>query len=68
MSQMTTHLLEGRNREEQVGQLGDMAQHKQGLTSWRGGRGRSRLVSFKMWHVTNEDSLTGVEKEEGADY
>jgi hypothetical protein len=63
-----THLLEGRNREEQVSQLGDMAQHKRGLTSWRGGRGRSRLVSFEMWHVTNKDSLAGVEEEGGVGY
>src|SRR5258708_6140602 len=40
--------------------------HKRGLTNWRGGRGRSRLVSFKAWHVTNEDSLTGGEEEGGA--
>ncbi len=39
MTQMRTHLLEGRNREEQVGELGNMARHKQGLTNWRGGTG-----------------------------
>ncbi len=43
-----------------------MAHHKQGLTNWRGGRGRSRLVSFEIWHITNEDSLTGGEEEGGA--
>src|SRR5260370_40943017 len=36
------------------------------MRSWRGGRGRSGLVSFKMWHDTNEDSLTGGEEEGGA--
>ena len=65
MSQMTTHLLEGRKREEQVGKLGDVAQHKQGLTNWRGGRGRSGLVSLEMWHVTNKDSPTGGEEQGG---
>src|SRR5258707_1000669 len=65
MSQMTTHQLEGRKREERVGELGNMAHHKRGLTSWRGGRGRSRLVSLEMWHVTNEDSLTGGKEEGG---
>src|SRR5216684_4191259 len=50
MSQTRTYQLEGRNREEQVGKLGNVAQHKQGLTCWRGGRGRSRLVSLETWH------------------
>ncbi len=31
-----------------------------------GGRGRSKLVSFEMWHVTNKNSLTGGEEEGGA--
>src|SRR5713226_1086065 len=43
-----------------------MACHKQGLTNWRGGRGKSGLVSFKTWHITNEDSLPGGEKVGGA--
>src|SRR5258708_7105590 len=43
-----------------------MACHKQGLTNWKGGRGRGGLVSFKTWHITNEDSLTGAEEEGGA--
>src|SRR5216684_3874939 len=43
-----------------------MGGHKRGLTNWRGGRGRSELVSFEMWQVTNEDSLTGGEEEGGA--
>src|SRR5260370_38588214 len=41
-----------------------MAHHKQGLTNWRGGRGRSSLVSFEMQHDTNEDSPTGGEEEQ----
>src|SRR5258707_13918478 len=41
-----------------------MAGHKRGLTNWRGGRGRSGLVSFEMWHVINEDSPTGGEERE----
>src|SRR5260370_41764123 len=31
-----------------------MARHKRGLTPWRGGRERSRLVSLETWHVTND--------------
>src|SRR5258708_1092228 len=45
-----------------------MAHHKRGLTRWRRGRGRSGLVSFKAWHVTNEDSLAGGEEEGGRGY
>src|SRR5229473_11687 len=63
---MRTHELEGRKREEQVGELGNVARHKRALTSWRGGRGRSGLVSFETWHVTNEHSLAGGEEEGGA--
>ena len=63
---MRTHLLEGRKREEQVGELGNMACCRR-LTDWRGGRGRSRLVSLEMWHIT-EDSPTGGEEEGGADW
>ncbi len=62
-SQMRTHQLEGRKREEQVGELQSVAHHKRGLTNWRGGKGRSGLVSFKAWHVTNKDSLAGGEEE-----
>ena len=63
---MRTHFLEGRKREERVGELGKVARHKRALTSWRGGRGRSGLVSLETWHVTNEDSLAGGEEEGGA--
>jgi hypothetical protein len=69
-SQKRTHQLEGRKREERVGELRNVAQnvarHKQGLTCWRGGRGRSELVSFEAWHIINEDSPTGGEEEGGA--
>src|SRR5258708_7649135 len=34
---------------ERVGEHGNMACHKQGLTCWRGGRGRSGLVSLETW-------------------
>jgi len=44
---MRTHRLKGRNREEQVGELGNMACHKQELTPWRGGTERSGLVSLE---------------------
>src|SRR5260370_40248910 len=60
---MRTHLLEGRKREEWVGELRNVAGHKRGLTNWKGGRRRSGLVSFETWHVINEDSLTGGEEE-----
>ncbi len=43
-----------------------MAHHKQGLTDWKRGRERSGLVSFKAWHIINEDSPTGGEEEGGA--
>src|SRR5258707_15062667 len=59
---MTSHLIEGKKREEWVGELRNVARHKRGLTNWRGGRGKSGLVSFEMWHITNEDSLPGGEK------
>src|SRR5260370_8458101 len=63
---MRTHQLEGRKREEWLGELRNMAHHKQGLTDWKGGRERSGLVSFEAWHIINEDSPTGGEEEGGA--
>src|SRR5258707_8418502 len=63
---MSTHFLEGRKREERLGELRNVARHKRALTNWRGGRGRSGLVSFESWHVTNEHSPTGGEEEGGA--
>src|SRR5216684_1685829 len=63
-SQTRTHQLEGRKKEEWVGELRNVACHKRGLTNWRGGRGKSRLVSFEMWHVASEDSLEGRKREE----
>src|SRR5229473_563757 len=61
---MRTHQLEGRKKEEQVGELQNVARHKRGLTNWRGGRGRSRLVSLETWHIASEDSLEGRKREE----
>src|SRR5258708_2667702 len=60
---MRTHQLGGRKREERVGELQNVAGHKQGLTNWRGGRGRRGLVSSKTRQVTNKDSLAGGEEE-----
>ncbi len=60
------HLLAGGEEEEPVGKLQNVARHKRGLTRWKGGRGRSSLVSFEMWHVINQDSQTGGEEEGGA--
>ena len=62
-SQMRTHLLEGRKREEWVGELGNMA-HQRGLTHWRGER--SVFMSLKMQHMANENSLAQKEEEGGA--
>src|SRR5258707_707951 len=64
-TQTRTHSLEGRKREELVCELGNRERHKRGITRWRGGRGRSGLVSFEAWHVTSEDSLAGGEEEGG---
>jgi hypothetical protein len=60
---MSTHHLEGGKREEWVGELQNVAHHKQALTNWRGGRGRSGLVSSEMWYITNKHSLSGGEEE-----
>src|SRR5258708_36862528 len=61
---MRTHQLEGRKREERVGELRNVAHHKRGLTSWRGESGRSRLVSSETWHIASKDSLEGGKREE----
>src|SRR5258708_2012356 len=61
MSQTRTHQLEGRKREERVGELRNVAGHKRGLTNWRGGRGRSGLVSLETWEIKNEGGLGGGE-------
>src|SRR5712692_6619098 len=61
---MRTHQLEGRKKEEQVGELRNVAHHKRGLTSWRGESGRSGLVSSETWHIASEDSLEGRKREE----
>ncbi len=51
---MRTHSLEGRKREEQVGELGNVAHHKQGLTCWRGEGGRSgRNIACHKQGLTN---------------
>src|SRR5258708_20566416 len=64
MEKTRTKVLEGRKREEEVVELRNVAHHKQALARWRGGRGRSQLVSFKSWHITNEHSQTGGGKRE----
>ncbi len=58
-------MLKGRKREDQAGELGNAAHCKQGLTCWRGGRGRSGFINLETQHITNEDSPTGGEEEEG---
>ena len=62
---MRTHELERRKREEQVDELGNVTRHKQGLTNWRGGRGRSTLGSLDLQHIVNEDSLAEGEEMRG---
>jgi hypothetical protein len=44
-SQTTAQQLEG-TREERVRELRNVTRHKQGLTNWRGGRGRGALGSL----------------------
>src|SRR5258708_36254634 len=63
---MSHNTLEGRKREELVGERRNVERHKRALTNWRGRRGRSGMVSFETWHVTNEHSLAGGEEEGGA--
>ena len=54
MSQTRTHILERRKREERVGELGNVACHKQGLTCWRGESGRSgRNIAHHKRGLTN---------------
>src|SRR5260370_882709 len=62
---MNTYQMEWRKREERLGEVRKVARHKRALTNWRGGRGRSGLVSFETWHVTNEHSPAGGEEEGG---
>src|SRR5258708_7312878 len=62
---MRTHQLEGRKREEWVGELRNMGGHKQGLTNWRGGRGRSELVSLETGQGRKEEARRGGEGEGG---
>src|SRR5260370_8722239 len=63
---MTTYNLEGRKREERVGELGNMACHKRGHSHWRGGRGRSGLVNTWNWGTsqTMTHLLEGRKREE----
>jgi hypothetical protein len=65
MSQTRTHQLKGRKRKKWIGKIGNVVHHKSGLTPWRGGRGKSRLMSLKMWHITDEDSLSEGKEEGG---
>jgi hypothetical protein len=65
MSQTRTHQLEGRKREKWIDKPENVAHHKSGLTPWREERGKSRLVSLEMWHITDEDSLSEGKEVEG---
>ncbi len=65
MSQMRTHFLEGRKREEQVGELRNITCHRR-THRLEGGRGRSGLVSLETRHIANENLPTGGEEEGGA--
>src|SRR5260370_1166678 len=48
----------GRGRGRKEGRIAETKDEEEG-------GGRSGLVSLEMWHVTNEDSLTGGRKEGG---
>src|SRR5712692_1553454 len=62
---MGSNPLEGRKREERVGELRNVARHKRALTSWRGGRGRSGLVSSKRGRSQKSThQLEGRKREE----
>src|SRR5258708_31019620 len=63
MLQMRTHEQEGRMREELIDELGNVAHQR--ASSLEGRKGRSALVSSKMWHVANKDSLARGEEEGG---
>src|SRR5258708_36327508 len=65
-SQTSTHSLEGRKREERVGELRNVARHKRALTGWRGGRGRSGLRCVERWDGTKGSSRGGGEDEKRA--
>src|SRR5258708_39163673 len=53
-SQTSTHSLEGRKREERVGELGNVARHKRALTCWRGRGARSGRVNIETGAVSKE--------------
>src|SRR5258708_14612794 len=57
-SQTSTHFLEGRKREERLGELRNVARHKRALTNWRGGTGRSGLDNLESWPRPNEHTPT----------
>ena len=42
-------MLEGRKRKELVGEFGNIARHKRGLTNWRGG-----LELSLKWRISPE--------------
>jgi len=65
-SETKTHFLEERKTEEQGGELRYAANLKQALTSWRGGRQRSRVVSSDMQQISNKHSPTGGQEDRGA--
>src|SRR5712692_8314616 len=56
--------LEGRKREERVGELRNVACCKRGLTDRRGRRGRSLFVNLETWQVTEGSLAGGQETEE----
>src|SRR5258708_37750011 len=58
-SQTSTHSLEGRKREERLGELRNVARHKRALTGWRGGRGRRGLVGVETWLKKKEHRTQG---------
>src|SRR5258707_11313920 len=62
---MRTHQLEGRKREERVGELRNVACHKRGLTNWRGGEGGVGFLASKCGRLQIRIHLMeGGEREE----
>src|SRR5216684_4014806 len=52
---MRTHQLEGRKREEWVGELQSMARHKRGLTHWREEEGGAGWFGLRLSHMSRDE-------------
>src|SRR5713226_4602329 len=52
---MRTHQLEGRKREEWVGELQNTACHKRGLTNWREEEGGVGWFGLRLSHMSRDE-------------